>query len=63
LERLAALEWQLDRIEDALVGDNLDDLELLIQQQEVLGARIERFVTEVRSFSPKAFDPRKSRRR
>ncbi len=56
--RLEFLRWQLDRIEDALGGDSLDRLELMVQQHEALGERIEAFLAKLTAASATALTPR-----
>jgi hypothetical protein len=50
--RLRYLEWQLDRIEDADIGENLDQLSLLADLQAEFGERVEKWVDDVRKIMP-----------
>jgi hypothetical protein len=59
--RLTYLEWQLDRLEDALVGEELDGLEKMIEANATLAATIRSIVDQVKEAKPSAFKRRKTR--
>ncbi|NEZ64833.1 hypothetical protein D0962_18915 [Leptolyngbyaceae cyanobacterium CCMR0082] len=46
-KQLKYIEWQIDRIEDSLIGDRLDELAALIDQQNALGDDIRLFTKQV----------------
>lgn len=46
-KRLRYLGWQLDRIEDAQIGDSLDQIEYFVEQKELLGRQIAYFSDQV----------------
>ncbi|UBF26207.1 hypothetical protein K9N68_32640 [Kovacikia minuta CCNUW1] len=52
--RLKYIRWQLDRIDDALLGEGLDRLELLVQRHEQLAQKLQEFTTQVKQITPKA---------
>jgi hypothetical protein len=49
--RLAYVRWQLDRIEDARIGEGLDALEKLTQLHETISAEVASFVDHVKDIS------------
>ncbi|MEM9264011.1 MAG: hypothetical protein AAGA46_00630 [Cyanobacteria bacterium P01_F01_bin.13] len=46
-KRLKYIDWQIDRIEDSLIGDSLDDLEAFVNGQNALGSDIKLFAKQV----------------
>jgi hypothetical protein len=52
--RLRYLEWQLDRIEDADIGEDLDRLSLLADLQAEFGERVEKWLDDIRKVMPTA---------
>lgn len=43
-KRLALLRWEIERIEDAEIGPDLDDLEKEIEEQENFAKKIDEFI-------------------
>ena len=47
--RLQYVRWSLDRIEDAVGGEDIDELERLVEVQERFAERVNAFANEVRT--------------
>ena len=50
--QLRYVEWQLDRLDDAVVGDQLDMLAAFVSATERLGGRMDQWLTELRRVLP-----------
>jgi hypothetical protein len=50
--RLRYLEWQIDRIEDAIAGESIDELEALVESQERLVQTMEKWGSVVSQHVP-----------
>ncbi len=51
--RLKMVRWNIDQIEDALVGDSLDHLEKHVSSQIALRTQIDSLASQIRSLSSK----------
>lgn len=60
--RLRYIEWQLDRIEDAIVGDSIDYLESLVESQEQLAQTVEKWADVIKDNTPVKAQQRRRRR-
>ena len=47
-KRYKFLEWQSDRIEDAIIGEKLDQFESLVTQHEVLGKDMTKYAEDIK---------------
>jgi hypothetical protein len=61
--RLAYVRWQLDRLDDATIGADLDRLDGLVQVQETLAATVGGYVQEIRDLARSAGHTTVRRRR
>jgi len=57
-QKLAFIEWKLDRIEDARIGPSLDILETTASGLESLSERLDRLIGDVNERWPSATKPR-----
>lgn len=61
--RLKYLDWQLDRIDDALNGEHLDKLEKMVQMHEKLARSVGDFAEIIKNATPKASKHNKQKKK